>query len=246
MKRNLLIDIGNSSAKIAIAAPGDTTVAVMYTEQDLSAERLERILAENPGIDAAILCTTRNRDAAVEELLAEKTSRVMILDGNTPIPLKNLYRTPETLGPDRIAAAAGAAALAPGKPLLVVDLGSAITIDTVTPTGEYLGGNISPGMAMRFNALHQATDKLPLCSAPQEPGRIGDDTLHAVQNGVVLGILYEIEGYIARAEQHFGETEIFFTGRDAFYFADKLKKPIFATCDLVLGGLNRILEHNAK
>ena len=246
MKRNLLIDIGNSSAKIAVAALGDTIVNTLSTEENLSVEKLESILAKNQGIDAAILCTTRNHDPSVEKLLSSKINRFIILGSDTPIPLKNLYRTPETLGPDRIAAAVGAVALAPERSLLVVDLGSAITIDTVTSAGEYLGGNISPGMTMRFKALHQATEKLPLYSAPQEIGTMGDNTKHAIQNGVALGILYEIEGYIARAERLYGDLDIFFTGRDAFYFADKLKKPIFATCDLVLSGLNRIIEYNAK
>ena len=225
--------------------PAHSDFIARYTEENITVNRLKEIYDQNPGITAAILCSTRLCDPDIEEFLSSNIQHFIYLDGNTPTPLKNRYATPSTLGPDRLAAAVGAATIAPGEDLLVVDFGSAITIDSVSAAGEYLGGNISPGMAMRYKALHELTDKLPLCPEPYTPSETSDNTLSAISNGVAMGIVFEIEGYLARYVQAGKNPKVFFTGRDAFYFADKLKNTIFADCDLVLKGLNRIIEYNA-
>lgn len=242
---NLVIDIGNTFAKVAIVDEG--RIIDRETRPQLDRATLLRLFELHPEIGRAILSTTRLADPALEEFIEKKVGRLIRFDSRTPVPLRNRYATPETLGADRMAAAVGAWGRAPGRELLIVDFGSAITIDRVTAAGEYLGGNISPGMAMRFEALHRLTDRLPLCGAPAEaPVLTGQTTRQAIESGVVLGIVHEIEGYIDRIGGQNRDLTLFFAGRDANFFADKVKKTIFVTHDLVIEGLNRILEYNAR
>ena len=241
---NLVIDIGNTFAKTAVMDGSE--IVFKNVEQELSCPAIRDLLHEYPAIDRAILSTTRNPNERTEEYIRRHVSHFLRFVPGTPVPLANLYATPETLGAGRLAAAVGAWDVAPGRELLIIDLGSAITIDRVSAAGEYLGGNISPGMAMRFEALHRLTDRLPLCSTPERYDLTGTSTRNAIESGVVLGIIHEIEGYIDRIGEKNGALTVFFAGRDANFFADKVKKPIFVIYDLVIKGLNRILEYNAQ
>ena len=128
----------------------------------------------------------------------------------------------------------------------MVDFGTAITFDMVTAAGEYLGGNISPGAMTRYRALHDYTATLPLLSLPESVTQLGDSSASAVGSGVAQGIIYEVEGYIREMSARYEDMKIIFTGGDANYFAKRLKNAIFATCDLIIYGLNTILEYNAK
>ncbi len=241
---NLVIDIGNTFAKTAVTDRGE--IVSKNVAQELNCPAIRDLLRAYPDIDRAILSTTRHPNETTEDYLRQQVAQFMRFEPGTPVPLANLYATPQTLGADRLAAAVGAWEVAPGRELLIIDLGSAITIDRVSAAGEYLGGNISPGMAMRFEALHRLTDRLPLCVAPSEAAVLtGNTTRQAIESGVVLGIIHEIEGYIARLGEKNSALTVFFTGRDANFFADKVKKPIFVSNDLVIKGLNRILEYNA-
>jgi type III pantothenate kinase len=131
--------------------------------------------------------------------------------------------------------------------MLVVDFGTAITYDLVTAAGEYRGGNISPGAAIRFRALHEFTRTLPLCSLPGDESDFpADNTRSAMENGVVAGIVAETEHYITTVRERFGDVGVIFTGGDANYFAGRVKFPIFVVSELVFEGLNAILEHNAN
>ena len=145
---NLIIDIGNTFAKTAVMEGAE--ILHKTVARELSCTALEEVLHTHPAIDRAILSTTRNPDPAVEAYLQEHVPCFVRFTPATPVPLVNRYATPETLGADRLAAAVGAWDIAPERELLIVDLGSAITLDRVSAAGEYLGGNISPGMAMRF------------------------------------------------------------------------------------------------
>lgn len=153
------------------------------------------------------------------------------------------------MGRDRLAAAVGANAIYPENDVLIFDFGTAITIDIVTKEGEFLGGNISPGVQSRFRALHDYTARLPLLSMPGDPGvaipLVADSTDDAITSGVINGIQFEIEGYIEQLSASHDSLKIIFTGGDGIFFAKRLKNTIFATYDLVVHGLNRILEYNA-
>lgn len=241
---NLAIDIGNTVAKLAIIDKGQVVDFLKTEEIDVA--YVEGILDSYSDIESAILVSVREEYCDIEELLSRRVSRFVRFDSDTAVPIKNCYSTPKTLGLDRMAAAVGANALYPGSNILVADFGTTITIDLVSSKGEFMGGNISPGAAMRFNALHQQTKKLPLTTLSDETQLLGTDTISAIKNGVINGIVYEIEGYIRDMEQKYADLRIIFTGGDGNFFAKRLKNPIFATYDLVAYGLNRILEYNAK
>ena len=129
---------------------------------------------------------------------------------------------------------------------MIVDFGTAITVDYVSGDGTYCGGVISPGMRMRFQALHRFTARLPLCGETDEERLYGTTTTSCIEQGVMNGITFEIEGYIERFRQKNSEICIIFTGGAAKNFAKRIKNTIFADCELVFSGLNRILEFNAE
>jgi type III pantothenate kinase len=171
----------------------------------------------------------------------------IILDERTPLPIKVQYQTPQTLGKDRLAAVVGASFLQPEKDILVIDAGTAITYELIEASGIYLGGNISPGMSIRFKALNHFTGKLPLVQEEKEEvPLIGFSTKTAIQAGVVKGIIYEMDGYINELRSRYPELLVFLTGGHSFYFERRLKNTIFANINLVLTGLNRILEYNVE
>lgn len=239
---NLAVDIGNSQAKAAIF------------EEEGGEWRIRRVAPEDipERIERAIVVSTRGGETQLEREVRARAGFHMKFDHDTPVPIRNLYATPETLGPDRLAAAVGARTLHPGRTMLVVDLGTAITFDVVTAGGEYLGGNISPGAVSRFRALHDHTVALPLFGPGDLPSPdIGEgfparNTRSAMVEGVAQGIVAETEYYIARTKTRWSDAGVIFTGGDAEYFAGRVNFPIFAVSDLVFWGLNAILEYNAK
>ncbi|MDR2885708.1 MAG: type III pantothenate kinase [Rikenellaceae bacterium] len=239
---NLAIDIGNTMAKMAVIEAGQ--VVDTFKFEDLSLADVKGVFNAYPGIEAAVMISARDA-GEVKQWIKAHVKRFVDFTSAIPVPIKNGYRTPHTLGPDRLAAAVGAATLYPGANVLVADFGSAITIDMVSAGGEYLGGNISPGAAMRFRALNTFTRALPLCQLCEQTELVSRESVRAIESGVVNGIVYEIEGYIARLEGKYGPLKIIFTGGDGNFFAKRFKNPIFATYDLVAYGLNRILEYNA-
>lgn len=237
----IVIDQGNSAAKVAIFNNGNL-LDIMHFSPVVSKFDLETIFATQPSIHSGIFCTTAASDAELEAYLATKS--VLIFNETTKIPIKNCYRTPKTLGYDRLAAAVCAWDQFKGHDIVVFDLGSAITIDFVSAAGEYLGGNISAGLAMRLNALHHFTGKLPKVDVEPDfelNNLYGTDTASALRLGVVRSIYYEIEGYMAANPNKM----FFFTGGDALFFEKQIKKPIFVNCAATLNGLLSILEYNA-
>jgi type III pantothenate kinase len=162
------------------------------------------------------------------------------------LPIRSSYQTPETLGKDRLAAVVGAAFLQPDMDILVIDAGTAVTYDCIDASGVYHGGNIAPGVEMRLKALHTFTQKLPLVKVNANVDFLGKDTQSAIQAGVLYGVVLEIDGYIERLMLKYPKLSVFLTGGSAVLFDNKLKSRIFADKNLVLTGLNRILQHNVK
>ena len=241
---NLIIDIGNSRAKVVVM-DGDTLVKE-YVTDTFSTSLFEEIMASYPTISRAIVASTRGDEEQTRQIVAECLSKVVIFrPATTPIPLDNHYHTPETLGADRLAAAVGAQALYPNCDIMIVDFGTAITIDFVEG-GAFKGGNISPGVTTRFRALADYTARLPRCYATDEVIEFGRTTKEAIEQGVMRGVEYEIRGYAEAFMQKNGEKFIIFTGGDAKYFAKRIKNAIFADCEPVIFGLNRILNYNAE
>ncbi len=242
---NLVLDLGNTNGKIAVCEGND--VVELETFDKVSSREIAYFHTRYPGLKGAIISSVINDSREMIDYLCNLYPTCIELDHSTPIPLVNRYRTPESLGYDRIAAAVGAHTIFPETTVLVIDAGTAITYDMVTRTGEFLGGNISPGLDIRFRALHRYTSRLPSLERPGgKPGLLGTTTREAIESGVVNGILFEMDGFIDAIKQDNPELKVVLTGGDSNYFEPKLKCSIFVNQNLNLIGLNRILEHNAK
>lgn len=193
-----------------------------------------------------IMSTVIEPDDALLSYLNNTLPYFIFLDEKTLLPVNIQYQTPQTLGKDRLAAVVGANYLQPGKNILIIDAGTAITYEFIEASGTYLGGNISPGMTTRFKALNHFTGKLPFVQEDEKIPFIGYSTQTAIQAGVVNGITYEMDGYIDDLRQKHPDLLVFLTGGHSFYFERRLKNTIFANINLVLTGLNRILEYNVE
>jgi len=248
---NLIVDIGNTLVKLAVMERGEC-VAERRAERFLPG-MLEELLAEY-AIEKAIVSSTRGDASQVAAMIRHRVPRTVVFGPQTPAPIRSDYLTPGTLGCDRLAAAVGATTLCPGRNVLIVDCGTAVTFDLVTADGVFRGGNISPGLRARFRALHDCTATLPLCG-PEESGEdagedvgklLGRTTREAIVRGVMNSLTYEIEGYATRMRAEIDDLEVIFTGGDAKYLAKRIKNTIFANRNPVFCGLDRILEFNAS
>ena len=238
---NLIVDIGNSFIKAAVVEHDEMLVLHRFSSVEEFGQ--SALVGDYPRLRRAIVASTGVRTDEVASLLTEWGLEVLEMTQQTPVPIGNAYFTPETLGVDRLAAAVAAVELY-GEDCLIVDFGSAITIDMVQG-GTFLGGNISPGVEMRFRALHDYTQRLPKYTPTDEILELGRTTREAIEQGVMQGITNEIEGYISRFYAKNEKLALIFTGGDAKYFVKRIKNAIFAKCNLVIFGLNRILEYNA-
>jgi len=240
---NLTIDIGNTRTKLAIF-DGDNLVERHFWEEWAIEDLLQ--LTTNHKVRNVILCSVgQHLDEEVEMLIKAKY-RLIQLDSNTPLPIKNAYKTPQTLGKDRIAAVVGAFALFPGENCLVVDAGSCITYEWLTADGIYLGGNIAPGLRMRLRAMHEFTARLPEVTLHTVHNWIGDSTQSAMNNGVTVGTTLEIEGYRRHWEKEWGQLRVILTGGDADFLTQTMQTEVANEPNLVFIGLNKILNHNVE
>ncbi|MFN8165407.1 MAG: type III pantothenate kinase [Bacteroidia bacterium] len=235
----LTIDAGNTFVKLLIFR--DHVPVFRDVRKGLTIRYLQSIFRKFE-IDGAMISSVINLDAGVRKFLREK--KIMEFTSGTAIPLKNKYKTPQTLGKDRLANAVAAAFLFPGKDVLVIDAGTCLKFDFVEKGKNYLGGSISPGVDMRFEALHLLTDKLPLTEAVPSNKLIGNTTVTAIQSGVFNGITGEIESVILRYRKLYPSLRVILTGGDAELLAGQLNLSIFAASDLVNLGLNEIIEYN--
>lgn len=238
---NLIIDIGNTTAKVAIF--NDNSLVEVFRSSNKSLDCLPEILTKfriRQGILSSVIDLTQK----IKEQLNTLPFPVIRLTIDTPLPITNLYLTPETLGNDRLAAVIGANEIYPEKDILVIDAGTAITYDFIDAKGRYSGGNISPGKMLRFKALHEFTGKLPLVDENGARHSLGVNTETAIREGVIKGMEFEIKGYIDSLKKIHPDLLVFLTGGDGFLFETSLKNLIFADNFLVLKGLNRILNYN--
>jgi len=239
-----VIDIGNSRTKIALFNQHDLMFNVPINH--LTVHHVKMLKDEHPELTKSILSSVKPYDQELKRVLSEEFDHFLELDHQTQLPIENLYETPETLGKDRLAAAIGANELFPDQNLLVIDAGTAITYDLVSEKNEFIGGNISPGLEMRFKALTHFTGKLPLVTYQDDFEPIGKNTTDAIRAGVQNGILYEMAQNIDFFNRNYQNLHIIMTGGDSNFFDKKLNYSIFVHFNLTLIGLNRILEHNAK
>lgn len=246
---NLVIDIGNTRTKLCLF-DGRTLVAQKIAD-GCTLLGTDRFLAETQeateqGLEGAIVSTTADLHEDAQRQLAALPCPVLPFTSATHIPIANHYGSPGTLGMDRLAAAIGAWEQKPGRPLLIIDAGTCITIDFVSAEGAYKGGNISPGMQMRLQAMSEHTAHLPLVLAQGETPELGYDTETAIRAGVIRGIRHETEGYMRRYMAKYPDLYVFLTGGDAISLADCRESRIFADPLLVARGLNCVLNHNLQ
>ena len=237
---NLVVDCGNTSAKVGIF---DKHVLREH-HTFIIHETLENFLRQRK--EESIIVSSVSTDALVVASWATQTKHKFILNPALPIPIVNRYATPETLGVDRLAGICGAIQLFPGENTLLIDAGTCITYDFADKEKNYLGGAISPGLKMRFSAVHTFTAKLPLVDVIEDPLLIGNSTETCIQSGVVNGTIAEINGVIAQYNVKFKDLKVILGGGDARFFENKLKASIFASPNVVLIGLNSILIHNVN
>ena len=239
---NLIVDIGNTSTKLAVF-DGNTKLSQARINE-LTCEEIEKDLSGFK-IKKAIVSTVRRLSPLISELFFSNIPLVHVLSHKSLLPFKIDYDTPETLGPDRIAAVAGAFNMFPGEEVLVIDAGTAITFDFLSGS-VYKGGNISPGLTMRFKALNKFTSKLPLISSVESFTFPGRNTTDAILAGVITGVTYEINEYIRTFENNHTDFKIILTGGDSEFLKNKINYHITYMPDIVIDGLNYILEYNAK
>jgi type III pantothenate kinase len=239
----LVLDFGNTQKKLALFDAGE--LIQVEHHQAITLAIVSAFVNAHPGINSCILSSVILHPADIPAYLEEKMSFIE-LDEHTPVPLQNRYTTRGSLGKDRLAAAVAGASTFPGKDVLVICAGTALTYDFVNHNGEYLGGAISPGMQMRFNALHTFTDKLPLLSYQEPPGLVGSDTQSSILSGVINGMTTEIEGICQCYMIDNPGLEIILSGGDMNYFVKRLKISIFALPNIVIHGLHQILTFNVN
>ncbi|MCS6832051.1 MAG: type III pantothenate kinase [Flammeovirgaceae bacterium] len=232
---NAAIDVGNTSIKIGFF---DGKELKSIHEKVEEKEAIALLTTHRPK-KIALSIVGKTNPAWIDYL--KTIAQTIILEGKMPLPIRNKYATPETLGTDRIAAVIGARALFPEGALLVIDLGTCITYDFLTSHNEYLGGAISPGMTMRFKAMHLFTARLPLGEPTEHLPLVGNSTLSCLQAGVIHGITFEINGMIEAYCSQLEKFTVILCGGDAKFFETKIKYPNFVASNLVLYGLNALL-----
>lgn len=239
MACNITIDQGNTSAKIAVWH--DDMIVFESCYHTLCPDDIMKLHERFRHIDASIYCTVTKRDGLITDALRQHCGKTLELSSLTPMPLTIEYRTPGTLGLDRIAAMVGARSLHVGKWLLVVDMGTAITYDVVSPEGHFIGGNIAPGIFMRLEALNHFTARLPLTETDGDRPLWGYDTETALRSGAITGVLGELHYYRQQLPE---DAKVILTGGSADIVSALAAFDITIDHDLVSRGLNCIIKHN--
>ena len=239
---NLIFDIGNTGTKLAIF-DGQKKI-VSFRTKLFHWERMQKMCAPyTDKLDRAIISCVRDTPEFVLDLATHGIPYVHVLSHQSKLPFRNTYETPESLGPDRLAAVAGAYRHFKGEKVLIIDTGSAVTYDLLSGN-TYKGGNISPGLSMRFKALHKFTGKLPLASTTIKYSPLGKNTLEAITAGVINGLIYEINENIRVFQKKYPDIIVILTGGDSGYLKERIGSKVKYIPDIVFDGLNIILESN--
>ncbi|BDD07836.1 type III pantothenate kinase [Fulvitalea axinellae] len=235
---NLCIDIGNTRTKAGLFSNGEL-VRVITLKKELITQTVKDL---NPKkiIFSSVSSETEPLVKSVSEV-----APVWTLHHAMPLPFRIAYKTPETLGVDRIAGVAGARHLT-DKPALVIDIGTCVTYDIVDAEGTYHGGSISPGLRMRLRAMNHFTERLPLIETGDRVPLTGSTTEDALRSGATHGLRLEIEGIIREYRKKFRDLAVILCGGDSEFFELETESPVMVKPELVLIGLNSILSHNVE
>lgn len=239
--RNYIFDRGNSFTKWAVYRKNEL-INASYFPNSQSVDFFRNF--EPIEADGNVIYATVSGPIAGLDLVLGKENITLAFNSMVPLPIKNNYQTPETLGPDRLASAVAAASLFPNEASLVIDIGTCLTFETITTNASYIGGCISPGLRMRFRALNRFTEKLPIIEPEVPESYFGNTTVSAINHGVVLGMIGEINYHILHNTKEFGKINVLVTGGDAPFFKNHIATPFMHLPNLVLDGLNTVLNYN--
>ena len=241
---NLIIDVGNSFVKLGVFYDGKLKHK-QIVELESILEEIDVFRREYPNINRAIISSVGKipkRDIKVINEYFE----LLVLDSETKLPFDNLYKTPKTLGVDRIGLVCASVKMFPRENVLIIDAGTCLTFDFINRRNDYLGGAISPGLNMRYQSLNNLTANLPLLKAAIPNDVIGNSTEESIHSGVVNGILNEIDGAIEMYKSKYSDLTVILTGGDAKFLSKQLKSSIFANSNFLLEGLDYILQFNTN
>ncbi len=240
--KNICIDYGNTFSKIGVFEGNKLIRYISKANSEKLVEHCQTIEFEQ-----IMACSVTKSTEEIKNDLGKLGKKITVLEASTNLPIIKNYDTPGTLGADRLAAAVGASVIFPHQNCLIIDMGTCIKYDFLELGKIFQGGIISPGLRMRFKAMHHFTKKLPLIEAIEPwPKLIGKSTVEAMKSGVLNGLLAEINGIIAQYEVELTIFKIILCGGDASSFESRLKNPTFVVQELVPMGLNKILLHNIE
>ncbi|OUR94508.1 pantothenate kinase [Flavobacteriales bacterium 34_180_T64] len=241
---NLIIDVGNSYVKLAVFQNFKIKSRKVCGVEDFIKE-FKKIRNEFKNIKKVIISSVGRLERSQIDVVKIYYD-VLCLTHDTKLPFKNFYKTPKTLGVDRMALVSASVQQFKNKNVLIIDAGSCITYDFISYKNEYYGGAISPGIRLRYQSLHNLTANLPLLESKIPKDIIGDSTASSIHSGVQFGIINEIDGVIDTYKQKHVDLTIILTGGDTDFLSKQLKNGIFANSNFLLEGLNFILEFNSN
>jgi type III pantothenate kinase len=240
----LAIDIGNTRIKAAVFEVNTLLEVVVFPIEELH-QKIAFILQQYPKITNSVIASVGNTIKTDLSFLEKKTN-LHFLSHQSKFPFQNLYTTPITLGIDRMVLAAGAVFQFPNQNRLIIDAGTCITYDFVNENNQYLGGAITPGLQLRYEALNLFTSKLPLLQKTYPDNYIGNSTAQSIHSGVIKGTIHEIDGFIEEYKSQYAKFIIILTGGDSDFLAKRLKNTIFAHSNFLLESLNQTFQYNQK
>ena len=241
---NLILDIGNSNIKLALFE-GHSLLEFFNNNNNSVAQSMAYVFEKYPSIEQVLISSVSVTSEDIVKFIP-KRCKIHVLDHTFLLPFINLYQTPDSLGLDRVALVSGAIKRYPNSNILIIDAGTCITYDFVDDQSQYHGGAISPGLRMRYKALNNQTSRLPFIDPDVPNFFVGNTTNESIHSGITLGIIHEIEGTISKYSSDFPNLNVVLTGGDRDFLFKQLKISIFAVSNLLLEGLNHILELNSN
>jgi len=237
----LTIDVGNTRIKSAVFE-NNTAIEFSSFEGENFFDKMENILKRFEKITVLVVASVGKLDKSAFETFSNRV-KIHFVERGQKFPFQNHYSSPETLGIDRMVLSAGAILQFSNKNRLVIDAGTCVTYDYIDENNVYHGGAISPGIRLRYEAMHNYTAKLPLLTIEEPENIIGNSTGESMHSGVVNGLTFEIDGYINELTSQKENFIIILTGGDANFLAKRLKNTIFANSNFLLESLNHLYQY---
>lgn len=240
---NLVVDVGNTNVKLAVFQDNEI-IDKQIVDLNVVDIKIQNLVSLHDNLNNAIISSVGHLNESQKTSIINSINNSIVLDTNTKIPFKNKYKTPNTLGVDRIALVSASVLKYPKNNVLIIDAGTCITYDFINAKNEYLGGAISPGISTRYKSLNNLTANLPLLKRKAPKKLIGNSTKQSIHSGVINGISMEIDGIVNKYNKKYKDLTVILTGGDSEFLSKRLKSSIFANSNFLLEGLNFILEFN--